>query len=50
MSWLNGFSYLKQSRCHEWDDRELDIFDGLKLIAFLMLMLLSTALFLNGAP
>jgi peptidoglycan/LPS O-acetylase OafA/YrhL len=50
LSWINGFQTLKQTKCNEWDDRELDVLDGIKFLAFLMLMILSTSLFFNGAP
>jgi hypothetical protein len=50
LSWMNGFATLKSTRCYEWDDRELDIIDGVKTVGYLMLILIGTTLFFNGAP
>lgn len=50
MSLINGFSNLKATRCNEWDNRELDVLDGFKTLAFIMMMLIATTLFFNGAP
>lgn len=50
LSWISAYSELHETRCHEWDDRELDVLEGFKFIGFVMLQLMSTTLFFNGAP
>jgi hypothetical protein len=37
LSWMNAFKVLTASRGNAWDNRELDVIDGIKFIGFLLL-------------
>lgn len=36
-SWVNAFRSLKTTKCYEWDNKELDVLEGFKFVAFVML-------------
>lgn len=47
---MNAFKRLKTTRCHPWDNRELDLLEGFRLICFVCLMLTASTLYLNNVP
>jgi peptidoglycan/LPS O-acetylase OafA/YrhL len=40
---------MKTSRCNPWDNRELDILEGIRFFSFVFLMIMGTSLFMNPA-
>lgn len=41
-----AYDFLKSTRCKPWDNRELDIFDGIRAKAFVLYTISQTALML----
>jgi peptidoglycan/LPS O-acetylase OafA/YrhL len=50
LSWINAFKDMKATRCNPWDDQELDLIEGFRLIGLIMLQFTATTLFLNNVP
>ena len=42
-SFGHAFDYLRSTRCKPWDNRELDVLDGFKVISFILCTISQTA-------
>jgi len=48
-SWINAFRTITATRCHSWDNKELDILEGFKFVCVIFIQISATSLMTNPA-